>query len=48
MTLLKNKVNGRNTQSANGAFLFRRNRRGAAVQQTEAVARVSRSKISDK
>ncbi|NVJ49160.1 MAG: hypothetical protein HWE13_04950 [Gammaproteobacteria bacterium] len=33
---------------ASGAFLFRRNRRGPAEQLTNAAARLSRSKISDK
>ncbi len=48
MKLLKHKVSGRNTQSVNGEFLFRRSRRGAADHQTEADARLSRSKVSEK
>ncbi len=48
MKLLKHKVSGRHAPSNSGEFLFRRSRRGAAEHHTDAEARLSRSKVSEK
>jgi hypothetical protein len=48
MKLLKHKITGRHNSSINGEFLLRRNRRGPATHQSDDIARLSRSKVSEK
>ncbi|WP_164503605.1 hypothetical protein [Pleionea sediminis] len=45
---LKLRTAGKSAKSMCGDFLFRRNRRGAVDTLTDAAAKISRSKVSEK
>jgi len=46
--MIKHRAISRTHQSTNGEFLFRRHRRGPALQSTDDFGRISRSKVSEK